>query len=42
MGMLEGGLKPLKKDKSDELALRCSIQFGNGFISDLSITELRK
>jgi hypothetical protein len=26
---------------SDELELRLSIQFGGGFISDLSITEYR-
>jgi hypothetical protein len=39
MGMLDGGLKPLKKDRSDERALRCSIQFGDAFIADFSITD---
>ncbi len=41
MGMLEGGLRPEKKNKSDEHALRSTIQFGKAFISDLNITEVR-
>ena len=40
-GMLERGLTPQKKETSDESALHCSIQFGDAFISDLSITDLR-
>lgn len=39
--MLERGLTPHKTATSDESALHCSIQFGDAFISDLSITDLR-
>jgi hypothetical protein len=39
MEMLDAGLTPSKRDSSDKLELRSSIQFGSGFISDLTITE---
>lgn len=42
MEMLDGNLIPSKRDRSDKLALHSSIQFGSGFISDLSITEIGK
>ena len=42
MEMLDTGMTPLKRDGSDKLVLRSSIQFGSGFISDLTITELGK
>ena len=34
-------LAPFKRTKIDEAGLRCSIQFGDAFISDLSITDSR-
>jgi hypothetical protein len=40
--MLDTGMTPLKRAGADKLVLRSSIQFGSGFISDLTITELGK